>query len=363
VEEKLDFSLPEKKNKKPVALGLVLFLLLIVVVLALVILILQLRAGPVAKEAVAPMLSSQQTEQLAGRLAGRNLYDRAADAWKDYLAGAGITDEQRARILFQIGTLLEKAGKYDEAIEYFYRSEMTSKLKELAGQINSHISDCFRRLGKFSALRYELMDRTAFGEAQGTGGKAVAEIGVEKITEADLDAAIEKNIDNQLQTVASFMTAEQLASQKQRILEQYRNRNNRMQFLQGWLAQEVLYRQALEEKLTERPAVKELLNDLAKSVLSQQLMNEQLASKINITQTDIETYYEANKDKFLEPQNKEDPNSPKRQKSLDEVTEQLMSKLTNRKRQEVQQQYIDEMMDKYGVIIHSSAFAPAEPNQ
>lgn len=363
MQEKLDFSLPEKKKKGPVAFGLVVFLLLVVVILALVNLILQLRAGPAATKAVSPALSSQQTEQLANRLAGRNLYNRAADAWKDYLAKADVEDTQSAKVLFQIGTLLEKAGRYDEAIEYFYRSEMTAKLKELAGRMNSHISDCFRKLGKFSALRYELMDRTAFRETQDAGGRVVAEIGAEKITEADLDAAIEKNIDDQLQAVAAFMTAEQLASQKQRILEQYRSQNNRLQFLQSWLAQEVLYRQGLEEKLAERPGVKELLNDLAKSVLSRQLMNEQLAAKINITETDIETYYEANKNKYVEPADKEDPNSPQRQKGLDEVTEQVLTELTNRKRQEVQQQYIDEMMDKYDVIIHTSVFAPAEPNQ
>ena len=31
------------------------------------------------------------------------------------------------------------------------------------------------------------------------------------------------------------------------------------------------------------------------------MMNEQLASKIHITDTDLQTYYTANKDKYVEP--------------------------------------------------------------
>jgi parvulin-like peptidyl-prolyl isomerase len=52
-----------------------------------------------------------------------------------------------------------------------------------------------------------------------------------------------------------------------------------------------------------------------------------------------------------------------RQKSFDEVRQQVMYSLTNQKRQDVQQEYIKQMMDKYNVIIHTSATAPAEPSE
>jgi parvulin-like peptidyl-prolyl isomerase len=194
------------------------------------------------------------------------------------------------------------------------------------------------------------------------------------------------------------------------------------------------------------------MNELAQGLLSQQLINEQLASKINITQTDLETYYAANKDKFLEPakakishilvneeqqakniierikngegfgelakelsQDKDTKESggvidldviegsdvsvigdvndlnekifateaselldepiktekgweivkvntkeSQRQKTFDEVQQQVMMMLSNQKRQEVQQDYIREMMDKYNVIIHTSVLAPSK---
>ena len=153
------------------------------------------------------ILSAEQTKELANKLAQRNLNQQAAKVWQDYLAANHLSDTERAKVLFQIGTQFEKANLYADAIEYYYRSEMTAKIDELEPQINSHIQDCFERLGKFSALRYELMDRTGFKQSGQAGSKIVAEIGSEKITEADLDAIIENNIDNQLKPMSDVYDA------------------------------------------------------------------------------------------------------------------------------------------------------------
>jgi parvulin-like peptidyl-prolyl isomerase len=222
--------------------------------------------------------------------------------------------------------------------------------------------------------------------------------------------------------------------------------------LQSWLAQEVLYRHALEQKLMEEPEVKKVLEELTRGVFSQQLMNRELASKINITETDLQTYYAAHKKQFIEPakasishilvddeeqandlilriKNEEDfgelakqfskdektkedggkieaevnkgsyipmigdseelnksifaANVPavldqpfktekgweivkvetvssERQKEFDEVRRQVMLMLTEQKRQDVQSDFIEQMMDKYNVIIHTSMLKGAE---
>ena len=363
MEEKLDFSLPEKKRKSSFASGIVVILLLILIGLTIANLFMKPSSqGPYPTDAVSS-LSAEQTKKLAARLAGRNLYTRAAKVWQDYLSAGELPDVEHAKTLFQIGTLLEKAGSYAEAIEYYYRSEATAKLDELEPQINAHIKGCFEKLGKFSALRYELMDRTSFKQTGQAGDKIVAEIGAEKITEADLDALIEAAIDNQLAPVAAFVTTEQLNEQKKNILEQYKNPSTKQQFLQSWLTQEVLYRQGLKEELMEQPKTKSLIEELTRSVLSQQLMNAELASKINITETDLQTYYEANKDKYVEPPNEEDPNSVERQKSFEEVRDEVASELVSRKSQDVQQSLIKQLMDRYNVIIHTSVLVPADQNE
>jgi parvulin-like peptidyl-prolyl isomerase len=85
------------------------------------------------------------------------------------------------------------------------------------------------------------------------------------------------------------------------MLERYKDPQTRQQYLQSWLAQEVLYRQALQDELMAKPEAKKLIDQLTRSALSQLVMNNELASKINITETDIQTYYTANKDKFVDP--------------------------------------------------------------
>ena len=455
MEEKLDFSLPEKKQKGSIANKIAVVLMLILVGLGLANLLISLKPQETIQQTRTHGLSAEQLKQLAAKLSQRNLYNQAAGTWQDYIAGTDLTNTERAKALFQVGMALEKAGLYADAIEFYYRSEAAEKLDDLSSQINQHIKDCFEKLGKFSALRYELMDRTSINKTQQAGGKVVAEIGAEKITKADLDAQIENAIDNQLSSIAAFMSTEQLNEQKKKMLEQYQNPQAKQQFLQSWLAQEILYREALEKQLPEKNEVKKLMNELARGLLSQQLMNEQLASKINITQTDLETYYAANKDKFLEPAkakishilvNKEQQakniierikngeefdklakelskdentkenggvidldviegsavpvigdvtdlnekifaaNAPalleepiktekgwvivkvnnkesQRQKAFDEVQQQVMMMLSNQKRQDVQQEYIREMMDKYNVIIHTSVLAPSKATE
>jgi len=449
--EKLNFSLPEKKQKSSITNSIIILLLLIVIGLSAINMTLRPAKNNQALDATNYSLSAEQTKQLAGKLAQRNLYIRAANLWQDYLAAGKLADAERARTLFQIGTLLEKANLYDQAIEYFYRSEIVSELGELKPQINTHIRNCFEKLGKFSALRYELMDRTSLEAAPAAGAKIVAEIGAEKITEADFDAVIESEIENQLEPMAPFMTPEQFGKQKKKMLQQYKNPQAKQQFLQAWLAQEVLYRQALEEELAEKPEAKKLINQLTRGALSQLLMNKELASKINITETDVQTYYTANKEKFIEPATagishilledqqqaseligrikdgedfgelakqfskdestkekagrietevqagsqipgigtyeelnkkifaveapkvldepfktekgweivKVETLTPQRQKTLDEVGRQVMSMLANQKRQDVQSSYLQQMMDKHNVIIHTSAMSGA----
>ncbi len=449
--EKLDFSIPQKKAGKPVVGVLTVLLLVILVALAAANLAVVLSGRTSTPAGAARDLSTQQVKDLAAKLAQRNLYQQAADTWRDYLAKADLADPERARIYFQMGTLLEKAGLYGDAIEQFYRSEAAADVSELRSDLNAHVKDCFEKLGEFSALRYEVMDRTSLNPSQPAGGKVVAEIGADKVTEAQLDARIEESIENQLAPMRAFMTPEQVGEQKKKALEQFRNPQAKQEFLQNWLAAEILYRQALQEDLGQKPEVKRLVHELTRGALSQQLMNEQLASRINITDTDLQTYYTANKDKYVQParakishilvseetratellkrvkggadfatvakESSEDKDTkdnggripedvlkgagvpglgdanevnaavfaatapavldkafkmdkgweivrvdekqPERQKTFEEVRQQVTRELLRRKSEEVQREYIKEMMDKHKVIIHTSVLAPA----
>ena len=55
-----------------------------------------------------------------------------------------------------------------------------------------------------------------------------------------------------------------------------------------------------------------------------------------------------------------DEKHPARPKGLDEVRQQVTMELYRKKSEDVQRDYIREMMDKHKVIVHTSALAPAQ---
>ncbi len=301
--DKLDFSLPQGRQQRPWGPRLVIPLLLVLLGAVVFNLMLSFHRdqGPGNSPTSVNILSAEQARELATRLSQRQLYDQAADVWKEYLVTAPLASAERAQALFQIGVNLKNAERYGDAIEYLYRSEMTARVDSISPEISRDIKDCLEQMGKFSALRYELLDRTRYKGVQDAGAEVLAEIGPEKITDADLSARIEQAIDNQLAPMTAFMTTEQIHEQKKRILEQYKSPQSRQQFLQSWLAEEVLYREALEQGLTEQDQVRRILDDMTRRVLAQQLMNNQLASRIHITEGDLQTYYEAHKSTYMEP--------------------------------------------------------------
>ena len=454
MEQKLDFSMPQGRPRGSWT-RVTAMLLLVAILVGLANLVMgmwspkarQARPGPESS------LAAEQLKELANKLSQRNLYEQAAKAWQEYLDQATLPPAERAKVLFQVAACLEKAGLYAEAVESLYRCEMTAKVDDLASLIGTHLKDCLEHMGRFSAMRYEVMARTSYKAQEDSAAKVVAEVGPEKITEADLAAAIEDAVDMQLAPVAAFMTAEQLQQQKQQLLAEHKTAAGRQKFLQTWLAQEVLYRQALEEGLAQQAQTKKVLDEVTRSVLAQQLMNNTLASKIHITDGDLQTFYNASKDRFVEPAKahirhilvadeakakevlqglqqgqdfavvakeqsldqdtrdkggtidadvtERDPipgigslaglsaaifqakapallDSPfktdkgwevvkveslqsSRQRPFDEVRQEVLETLANQKRQEVQQDTLKQMMDRYQVVIHTSAFGEPKP--
>ena len=235
------------------------------------------------------------------------------------------------------------------------------------------------------------------------------------------------------------------------MLEQFQDKQAQQQVLRSYLVQEILYRQALEEDLLADEHVKKQISELTQDILAQEQITRQLASKINITEGDLKTYYSANLTQYQEPRMAQishirvaaesaaqaaisrikegasfaqlatelslDETSkkaggrieadvvpgdfvpgmgsmpelnqaifaaqppalldspyeteqgweivqvhsiqPERQLSFDEVSVQVRNTLANQKRQEVQEQYIRDMMDKFNVVIHTAQFQPA----
>jgi hypothetical protein len=350
--EKLDFSLPQPKAKRSGTNVFIIFLLIAVLAVGIINLRNASFSSTGGNKAIATEgLSAKQIEELAGKLESRNLYESAANVWQEYLAATTMSEEGKARMLFRIGDLLLKADQPEKAIPFFYRSEMVQKVADLEAAINEKLKESFEKAGQFAGLRYEMKERTGYQNDSDAADVVVAEIGQEKITAAGLDAMLERQIDAQLSQYAAMLDPEQLKEQKKAMLAQMNTPQNKMQILQSIIAEEALYREALEREMDTKPQVKQLLRDANRRILAQQLMEKELADKVLVSDSDLQTYYQANKSNYMTEQ-KEENSEPPQPKPFEEVEQEIRTTLTSQKRQEAQQRLIEPLLDKYNIIIH-----------
>jgi parvulin-like peptidyl-prolyl isomerase len=300
MEQKLDFSLPGKEEKKAASQSLLIVLLIAAVALSGAGLYVAAK-NRTSAQAGSGAFTAEQMKDLAGKLASRGLYDRAVAVWKDYLKGAPLTGVDQAKALFHVAGLLADAGKYDEAVEYYYRSGTAAKVPELEQQMNTKLKDCYEKMGKFAALEREIAARTGMSGQTKTDDVVVAEIGTEKITAQKLDEMIEQQIEMQISAWGRSADPEQLRERKKEMVKRYTGPAERQRFLEGWLSQELLYRDAVEKRLLERPAVKAIIEKIAKELIAAEAMKEATAGKDTVTETDVKAYYEANKSKYVLP--------------------------------------------------------------
>ena len=111
-------------------------------------------------------------------------------------------------------------------------------------------------------------------------GAVVAEIGSEKITLAEIDEMI-KNIPEQYQSMAQ---------------------THKDMFLDSVINQKLLYSEASKAGLEKDPDVQKQMEDAKKDIIVKTYLRKEIEEKVQVTDEDVAKYYEANKDKFKEPE-------------------------------------------------------------
>jgi hypothetical protein len=300
-------------------------------------------------------LNADQQKKLALKLESQGLSASSAIAWKEYLNKTRLENSDAALIWYRIGKLFQDDHAYENALDSYYRSESYDEVDSISAEIAIRIQECLESMGKFSAMRHELTDRVSMDTADNAEAseKVVAEIGTNKITAADLDRRMEGSIDQQITMMAPYLPEEERNKQKKDLLKQFSNPSNRMMFLNQFVVEEILYRKAREEKLTENRQVRDLIKDQEKSLLARLFLEREYDRRIKITVSDLETYYEANKETFI----KDDT-----EQTFDAVKNDVYKTLRTKKEQEIQHQLLTQLKDQYDVVIHQSAF-PAEKPQ
>ncbi len=308
--EELNFDIPNSGRKAVQTQSKGLPILMTVVLIAVLINIgIVLMKDDIKKEKPGgAVLSLDQQKKLALKLEKQGLNTASANAWEAYIAGATPAHEDAARIWYRIGKLYQNINEYEKALDGFYRSESFAKPGDISSEVARRIQECLESMGKFAALRYELADRVGM-DTKAVEDKpdqkedpVVAEIGAQKIMKSDLDRMIEHRVDQQISQVAPYLPEDQVNKKKEELLKQFGVNNQRQMFLNQYLLEEVLYRKARETRLVDDVKVQAVLKNMERSLLASKVIEKELAESIKITPGDVETYYEANKQKYVRPE-------------------------------------------------------------
>ncbi|MBN2442476.1 MAG: hypothetical protein JXJ04_14065 [Spirochaetales bacterium] len=344
--DKINFELPKREQKNPNLIPVIIILLAFAIIIGLINIIITLIPLDTPGSSVTDHgLSPEEQKNLALKLQKRSLYKGAIEAWTDYLHMSSLKNDQKANIWYTIGKLYQESGNYEEALVSFYTSESISQPEELEQEISRRISESLEALGKFAALRQELSERVGMDEQKTKGDEVVAEIGPDKITKGDLDRKIEQYIELALSQYASYMDQEALNKQKEELFKQFSGDEGKMKILNQYIIEEILYRKAREEKLADDPKTRALLKSTEKQILAQQLLSKKIAELVKITESDLTTFYEANKGKYIEEGV---------QKKYEDVRSQVYQELRSQKEQEIQQAFVEELRQTYNVVIFPS---------
>ena len=302
MEEKFDFTVPAEELPKPPTFRALHWLLVLTCIIAGATFSLVLKNGASLSRtgrAENSVLSLEAIEALAVRLETRGLAEPAARAWKEYLAGGEISLEAASKVWYRIGKIYQQDGAYEEALDAYFRAESIAKVRELEGELGRRIQESLEGAGKFAALRHELRDRVEItADGNPAAEKVLAEIGPERITQAAVDARIEAQIEQQLSVVGAALPKEELAKRKEEVFKKLSSAENRGQMLQQIVLEELLYRRAREERLSDKPEVRTMLKDMERQILASQVIQEEVARKIHITESDLKTYFDAHPENY-----------------------------------------------------------------
>lgn len=299
----LDFRLPDegprsgKPPRGPIVNTFLLFIILIAVVGVAVVTFMRGKEATPRQGA----LDAERERALAATLQDRGLKQSAAETWLKYLEAKELDAGERATVYYQVGKLFQEAGDFERALVNYYRSESAAKVEDLQLELSRRKRECFRRLGNIAGLNQELAAMTALpGEKKEGVGEVVAEIGPQKITLEEVNRRIDRLVDLQLKQYPSFMSPEQVSKQKEELVDRFQNKQAKLKVLEDIVASEVLLREAIKRGLDKKPENDEAIEEYRSMFLANEVLEEEVAEKVNVTESDLRDYYKAHEQDFKE---------------------------------------------------------------
>jgi peptidyl-prolyl cis-trans isomerase C len=255
-----------------------------------------------------PVLSADKKVNLANTYYNNELFEAAIREYTEYITQYEMDDNRRANIYYTIANIyFDRLNDYNKALENYLRIKHLYPESKLQREVGKKIVNCLERLERAQDAQRILNKETALKPeevSERRPGEVIAKIGDKTISQGDLDFEI-----NQLPPY---------------IQSQINTKEKKLEFLQQYIAEELLYDSAKRKGLEKDKDVIAAAFRAKKRLMAQKILSEELKDKINIQEADVELYYKANKDKYAE---KDDSGKIIRQKSFQESAQQVAQDL------------------------------------
>lgn len=225
---------------------------------------------------------SESYKKVALKLESNSVSLESAKWFERYLNSSQLSAADRATLAFQIGQIYFEKAQYEIALGWFYLSETHDPHPTYQKELSQKIISTLENLKRFSFAKYELdkrsgMDNTAPAGTSPDAKQVVAKIGDETITNQDIEKALSKLPKD--------------------IVKQLSDNTKRQQFIVQLVAERVLFRRAMRQGMTSNPEIREQIDDFTQRLLVSQILQQHLA-KLKPTPMDLQTFYQAHKEKF-----------------------------------------------------------------
>jgi tetratricopeptide (TPR) repeat protein len=224
-------------------------------------------------------MSEEKEREYANELKSKGLYLQAIEAYKEYLEKNKTSKRLRANLYYTIAEIYKNnLNDYENALKYYIKIKYIDPNNPLMQNINQKIVECLENSGRSREAQIALEESTLINN--------------ENKKRSDTSVIVAK-IDSDIITLQDFNNwYNRIPSE---IKSKYPDKKT---LFKQFIGEELLYRMAIRKGLQNDPEILKETSEIKKRLMLQKVLNEELKSKINITENDLKLYYQANKSKY-----------------------------------------------------------------
>lgn len=255
-------------------------LILILALLLALSLWLYLRPGSARTD----LSTAARHREVAAKLQAAGALDEAAQLYAAYLQDSGAPDDQRARIAYSLGTNYMQSGDYEQALRWFYETEVLGA-GDLSDELSSRIVHCLERLGRHHAAQAALENRVQMdpeGVRRAEDDPVVARLGQTQIHRSEVMRALD--------------------SLPPEVASNFASPEGQQELLKKYVADELLWRQAVKLEYDRDPEVARRQTEVLKQLAVARFVEREVFDKIQVDEADLQNYFAANQDRYQQNQ-------------------------------------------------------------